>query len=103
MKRDLRFHPSARVEYDKEYLYYLDHERLEKADAFESEIEKAFDLILTHPLRYRKILDQFRSYGPTKKFKYRIPYLIRPESFFVVAVYYSGAADPLYWMDRYLD
>jgi plasmid stabilization system protein ParE len=103
MKRTLRFHPSARAEYDAEYIYYLDEGMLEKADEFEDEIEKSLDRITAHPSHYRRILDQFRSYGPTKKFKYRIAYLIRPESIFVVAVYYSGAADPLYWSDRYLD
>jgi plasmid stabilization system protein ParE len=103
MKRALRFHPSARAEYDAEYIYYLDQGKLEKADEFENEIESSLDRIVAHPARYRRILDQFRSYGPTKKFKYRIAYLMRPESIFVVAVYYSGAADPLYWTDRYLD
>ena len=54
-------------------------------------------------MRYKKVIDDFRSYGPTKKFKYRIAYHIDADSVFIIAVYYAGSADPLYWIDRFLD
>jgi len=65
-----------------------------------SELDGALDQIEAHPRRWKKILDNIHSYGPTKKFKWRIVYIELAQEIFVIAAYYSGEEDPLYWIER---
>ncbi len=76
---------------------------IEKADRFRAEIEKGFAAIAAKPKQFAFIPGQpFRSYGPTRKHGYRIAYVETVDEVIIVAIYYSGAADPLYWVGRSL-
>lgn len=41
-----------------------------------------------------------RTYGPTKKFLYRIGYIEEEHFIYILAFYYNGEADPLDWTSR---
>jgi hypothetical protein len=73
---------------------------LEVGDALVAELNRALDEIAEHPHRWKRILDNIHSYGSTKKFKWRIVYVEQVQDIFVIAAYYSGVEDPLYWIER---
>ena len=65
-----------------------------------AELDQALDKIAANPSRWKRILGNIHSYGPTKKFKWRIVYVEQAGTVFVIAAYFSGAEDPLYWIER---
>lgn len=73
---------------------------MEKGDALVAELNRALNEIAEHPQRWKRILQNIHSYGPTKKFKWRIVYVEQAQEIFVIAAYYSGVEDPLYWVER---
>jgi len=98
--KPLKFHPEALGEIHVAPIYYYDADHLEAGDALVAELNHALDEISEHPQRWKKILENIRSYGPTRKFKWRIVYVEQAREIFVIAAYYSGAEDPLYWIER---
>jgi hypothetical protein len=68
-------------------------------DALVAELNHALNEIAEHPHRWKRILDNVHSYGPTKKL-WRIVYVEEARQVFVISAYYSGAEDPLYWIER---
>jgi hypothetical protein len=68
---------------------------LETGDALVAELNQALNEISEHPQRWKRILENIQSYGPTKKFKWRIVYVEQAQEIFI-----SGAEDPLYWIER---
>ena len=90
----------ARIEFDRQYDNLLLHS-VPKADRYRAEIEKGFQAIVTKPNGFGYVSGYpFRSYGPTKMERYRIAYFETDDEIIIVAVYYSGSADPLYWVER---
>jgi len=81
-------------------IYHYETDRLEIGDALVAELNRALNEIAEHPRRWKRILENIHSYGPTKKFKWRIVYIEQAQEIFVIAAYYSGVEDPLYWIER---
>ncbi len=76
---------------------------IERADQFRTEIEKGFAAIAAKPKHFGFVAGYlFRSYGPTKRHGFRIAYVETADEVIIVAIYYGGAADPLYWVGRSL-
>jgi hypothetical protein len=96
----LVFHPEALEELHLAPLYYYENDLLEVGDALVTELNHALDAVTASPRRWKKILENIHSYGPTRKFKWRIVYLERAREIFVLAAYFSGEEDPLYWIER---
>jgi hypothetical protein len=46
------------------------------------------------------VVPGLRAWRPTKKYQWRIGYTERIDDIVILAAYYSGAEDPLYWIDR---
>jgi plasmid stabilization system protein ParE len=90
----------ARIEFDGQYDNLLLHS-VPKANRFRAEIEKGFQAIVAKPNGFGYVAGSpYRSYGPTKKEKYGIAYLETDDEIIIVAVFYSGSPDPLYWIER---
>ena len=90
----------ARIEFDAQYDNLLIHS-VAKADRYRAEIEKGFQTIVARPKGFGYVSGYpFRSYGPTKMGRYRIAYFETDDEIIIVSVYYSGSADPLYWVER---
>jgi len=102
--KTFRVHPAAKAELAEEIDYYLNLGRFDKADDFKAEMDRAQDLIQEHPTRWRLANPEnyptIRTYGPTKKFLYRIGYIEEERFIYILAFYYSGEADPLDWTSR---
>ena len=81
-------------------IYYYENDLLEIGDALVAELDRALDQIAEHPGRWKKIIENIHSFGPTKKFKWRIVYIENAEKIYIIAAYYSGEQDPLYWIER---
>jgi hypothetical protein len=96
----LIFHPEAFEELRLAPQYYYDNDLTEIGDSLVAELERATDEIEAHPHRWKKVFQNIHVYGPTRKFKWRIVYVVRDSSIFVIAAYYSGAEDPFYWIER---
>jgi len=76
---------------------------IERADRFRTEIEKGFAAIAARPKHFGFIPGQpYRSYGPTRRHGFRIAYVETADEVIIVAIYYGGAPDPLYWVGRSL-
>ena len=105
--KTVRNHPKARAEFDQEADYYLDRGLIEQAVAFLDEIKAAVSAIQESPARWRFVdptnHPAIRTYGPTKKFGYRIGYIEEEHFIYILAYYYSGSEDPLSWTDRASD
>jgi plasmid stabilization system protein ParE len=90
----------ALAEHERQYDNLFLHS-VTKADGYRREILAGLLAIQKKPNGYGFVAGTtYRSYGPTKKEKYRIAYLEADNEIVVVAIYYSGLADPLYWLDR---
>lgn len=98
--KPLKFHPEALGELHVAPVYHYDSDLFDVGVALVDELNHALSAIAEHPQRWKRILHDIHSYGPTKKFKWRIVYLERPQEVFVIAAYYSGVEDPLYWIER---
>jgi plasmid stabilization system protein ParE len=102
--KTVRNHPKARAEFDSEVNYYFDQGLVEQATAFWEEIKVALAKIQESPTRWRLAdpanYPTIRTYGPTKKFRYRIGYIEEEHFICILAYYYSGSEDPLSWTDR---
>jgi hypothetical protein len=98
--KPLIFHPDALGELHAAPRYYYEEDLLNVADELVAELNHALNEITEHPQQWKRILENIHSYGPTKKFKWRIVYVELPDNIFVIAAYYSGAEDPLYWIER---
>ena len=96
----MKFHPEALGEIHVAPIYHYEKDRLEIGDALVAELDRALNEIAEHPHRWKRILENIHSYGRTKKFKWRIVYVERVQEIFVIAAYYSGMEDPLYWIER---
>lgn len=98
--KTIRLIEDALVEHERHYDNLFDHSIL-KAERYRSEILKGLLAIADKPNGYGHIPGfTFRSYGPTKKEKYRIGYIEKNDEIVVLAIYYSGSPDPLYWVER---
>jgi hypothetical protein len=98
--KPLVFHPEALEEIHVAPLYYYENDLLAVGDRLVAELNRALDEILKRPHLWKRVLGIIHSYGPTRKFKWRIIYMEMPSEIFVIAAYYSGAEDPLYWIER---
>ena len=99
----LLYHPEALGEVHEAARYYYENDLIEVGDSLVSELNSALSDIAEHPQRWKKIVENVQSYGPTKKFKWRIIYVDLPREVFVIAAYYGGVEDPLYWLERLAD
>ncbi len=100
MKKPIRLIDAAQAEYELQYDRLFDHS-VSKAERYRIEILKGLQAIVAKPNGYGYVPGQtFRSYGPTKKEKYRIAYIESETEIIVLAIYYSGSHNPLYWIDR---
>ena len=98
--KPLRLIEEAQTEYDLQYDQLLAHS-IPKADRFRAEIIKGFQAIASKPNGFGYVRGySFRSYGPTKIENYRIAYLETESEITVLAIYFSGLPDPLYWLER---
>ena len=98
--KPIRLIDAARAEFELQYDNLFLHS-VTKADRFRTEILKGLYAIQAKPNGYGFVTGySFRSYGPTKKEKYRIAYVETDNEIVVLAIYYSGLADPLYWVRR---
>jgi hypothetical protein len=80
---------------------------IEQAVAFLDEIKAAVAAIQKSPTRWR-LADPashptIHTFGPTRKFGYRIGYTEEEHFIYILAYYYSGAEEPLSWTDRIND
>jgi len=98
--KPLVFHPEALGELHVAPVYHYEKDRLDRGDALVAELNQALTAIAEHPHRWKRILENIHSFGPTKKFKWRIVYVENAKEVFVIAAYYSGVEDPLYWIER---
>jgi ParE toxin of type II toxin-antitoxin system, parDE len=98
--KPVKFHPDALAELHRAPQYYYETDLLEVGDALVAELNHALDEIGRQPHLWKRILENIHSYGPTKKFKWRIVYIEQPRDVFVIAAYFSGEEDPLYWIER---
>jgi len=98
--KPLKFHPEALGELHVAPIYHYEGDRLEIGDALVAELNGALNEIAEYPGRWKRILENIHSYGPTKKFKWRIVYIEQAQEIFIIAAYYSGVEDPLYWIER---
>jgi hypothetical protein len=55
---------------------------LEIGDALVAELDRALSEIAEHPHRWKRIVENIHSYGPTKKFKWRIVYVEQAREIF---------------------
>jgi plasmid stabilization system protein ParE len=98
--KPLLYHPEALGELQEAPQYYYKNDSIRAGDALVAELNSALEQIAEHPSRWKKILADVRAYGPTRKFKWRIAYLERSRDVFVIAAYYGGVEDPIYWIER---
>ncbi len=102
--KTFRIHPAAKTELSDEVDYYLNLGLFDQADNFKAEIDRALDRIQEQPSRWRfadpEHYPSIRTYGPTRKFLYRIGYIEEEYFVYILAFYYSGEADPLDWTNR---
>ncbi len=98
--KPLRFHPEALGELHVAPIFHYDNDLLEVGDALVAELNRALTEIAERPGQWKRILETIHSYGPTKKFKWRIVYMERARDVFIIAAYHSGLEDPLYWIER---
>jgi hypothetical protein len=101
--KTLLYHPEALGEVHAAPNYYYDQDLIEVGDHLVQELNSARSEISEHPHRWKKILENVRSYGPTRTFKWRIVYTEQALEVFVIAAYYGGIEDPLYWLERLAD
>ena len=98
--KPIRLLDEALAEHEKQYDNLFLHS-VANAERYRVEILKGLNAIAARPARYGYVFGQtFRSYGPTKKEKYRIAYDEMKDEVVVIAIYYSGLPDPLYWLER---
>ena len=98
--KPIRIIGEALAEHERQYDNLFDHSVI-KAERYRVEILKGLLAIAAKPNGYGYVTGKpYRSYGPTKKEKYRIAYLETDDEIIVVAVYYSGSPDPLFWVER---
>ncbi len=98
--KPLLIHPEALGELQEAPLYYYDDGNIKSGDELVAELNLALEQVSERPGSWKRILEDIHSYGPTKKFKWRVVYVDQPQSVFVIAAYYSGVEDPLYWIER---
>jgi hypothetical protein len=90
----------ACAEFVRQYDLLLEHNP-ERAERFRSEVLIGLKEINAGPKKFAYLPGRiYRSYGPTKREKYRIAYVEIENRIVVLAVYYSGIANPLYWEGR---
>ena len=99
----LKYHPDALSELHAAPHYYQENELIEVGANLVAELKAALSDIAEHPQRWKRVLENVHSYGPTRKFKWRIVYVNLPDEVLVIAAYYGGAEDPLYWLERLAD
>ena len=97
-------HPEAQAEYEAHLLYYARHQfSLTTLESFRAEIEDSFRQIATHPVAYRLVKKSGlqRRYGPTKKFRFVIYYVIKPDDQrpTILAIAHPSR-NPDYWVRR---
>ncbi len=92
--KPIRYLDIARQEYEAEIDYLITNGLGERALRFQAEND-----IRRKPNGYG-FIEGYRSYGPTKKEKYRVNYIETDDEIIIVAVYYTGLGDPLYWIGR---
>lgn len=97
--KPIRYLDAARREYENQIQFLIQNRSVAHALRFRGEMEKAEAEIQRKPDAF-KLIGTYRSYGPTRKGKYRISYIETPAEIVIVAVYYSGVTDPLYWLGR---
>ena len=97
--KPIRYLDAARLEYEDEIDYLIKNDKGDRALRLQAEIDKAEIDIRKKPNRYR-FIEGYRSYGPTKKEKYRVNYIETNDEIIVVAVYYTDLPDPYYWIGR---
>jgi plasmid stabilization system protein ParE len=97
--KPIRYLDIARQEYENQIRFLIQNRSVAHALRFKEEVEKAEAEIQRKPDAF-KIIGSYRSYGPTRKEKYRISYVETTSEIIIVAVYYSGVCDPLYWLGR---
>ena len=98
--KPIRIIGEALAEHERQYDNLFDHSVV-KAERYRTEILKGLLAISARPNGYGYVSGHtFRSYGPTRKEKYRIGYIETNDQIVVLAIYYSGSRDPLYWVGR---
>jgi hypothetical protein len=98
--KNLRIIPEALDEYLRQYEFLVELNP-SRAEEFRSAITEGLGAIQGSPTKFAYLPGRtFRSYGPTKKDKYRIAYIEIENTITIVAIYYSGLPDPLYWEGR---
>ncbi len=97
--KPIRYMDTARREYENQIQFLIQNRSVAHALRFKGEVEKAEAEIQRKPDAF-KLIGTYRSYGPTRKEKYRISYVETPAEIIIVAIYYSGVTDPLYWLGR---
>ncbi|HEV3271551.1 MAG TPA: hypothetical protein VGZ93_05160 [Candidatus Methylacidiphilales bacterium] len=107
MIKTKRDHALAAAELEAEADYYYNQGLFDIGDEFLAEIEQALAVIAKSPHRWRlanaRRDSSIRTYGPTKKFNYRVGYIEEESSIYILSYYYGGDKDPLSWMDRSRD
>jgi|SRR5580658_2331750 plasmid stabilization system protein ParE len=100
ISKSVRLIKEAQTEHEQHYDDLFDHS-VAKAERYRAEILKGLLAIAAKPDGYGYVPGyDFRSYGPTRKEKYRIAYVETAHEIIVIAIYYGGAPDPLYWVER---
>jgi len=97
--KPIRYLDVTRKEYEAEIDYLISEGMSERARRFQAEIEKAEKDIQKKPDGYG-FIQGYRSYGPTKKEKYRVNYIETTDEIIIIAVYFTGLGDPYYWIGR---
>jgi plasmid stabilization system protein ParE len=99
-QKPIRLLDAALAEHERQYDNLFDHS-VAKAERYRTEILKGMLAIAAKPDGFGYVPGYtFRSYGPTRKEKYRIAYVETADEIIVIAIYYSGSADPTYWANR---
>lgn len=92
------YHPEARRELLEAGHYYLAVGGEELHQGFEAEYHASIERILEDPLRWRIRGRAARRFN-LKRFPYYIAYIVRDDTFWIVAVAYGGRK-PFYWKRR---
>lgn len=100
--KPLLYHPEAMTELECAPKYFQEHFLISNADELESELLQALQELQADSDLHPEVAPGLRAWRPTKKYQWRIGYTVRKYDIVVLAAYYSGAEDPLYWIDREL-
>jgi hypothetical protein len=100
--KPLLYHPEALDELANASSYFHEHALVSNADELEAELLQALHDLQSDPNLHPEVVPGLRAWRPTKKYQWRIGYTVRKDDIVILAAYYSGAEDPLYWIDRVL-